>query len=67
MWFNIITQQAIRRGTFGSVKELVAKIEDFVRHCDAPPDLSLVSWVATADSILQKVQRLCEHVSRTRH
>jgi hypothetical protein len=26
IWFNIITQQAIRRGTFGSVKELVAKI-----------------------------------------
>jgi hypothetical protein len=25
IWFNIITQKAIRRGTFGGVKELVAK------------------------------------------
>jgi transposase len=27
IWFNIITQRAIRRGTFKSVKELIAKIE----------------------------------------
>jgi transposase len=65
IWFNIITQQAIRRGTFGSVKELVAKIENFVRHYNA--QARPFSWVATADSILQKVQRLCEHISRTRH
>src|SRR6202521_3487343 len=32
IWFNIITQKAIRRGTFGSVKELVAKIERFVHR-----------------------------------
>jgi len=32
IWFNIITQQAIRRGTFGSVKDLVTKIEHFVQH-----------------------------------
>jgi putative transposase len=30
-WFNRITQLAIRRGTFRSVKELVAKIDQFVR------------------------------------
>jgi putative transposase len=65
IWFNIITQQAIRRGTFGSVKELVNKIENFVRHYNA--QARPFSWVATADSILQKVQRLCEHISRTRH
>jgi hypothetical protein len=27
IWFNRITQQAIRRGTFRSVKELVEKID----------------------------------------
>lgn len=65
IWFNIITQQAIRRGTFGSVKELVTKIDHFVQayNVQARP----FSWVATADSILQKVQRLCEHISRTEH
>ena len=31
IWFNRITQQAIRRGTFRSVKELVAKIDQFVQ------------------------------------
>jgi putative transposase len=65
IWFNIITQQAIRRGTFRSVKDLVAKIEHFVQHYNA--QARPFSWVATADSILQKVQRLCEHISRTRH
>jgi putative transposase len=30
IWFNIITQRAIRRGTFRSVKALIAKIEQFV-------------------------------------
>jgi hypothetical protein len=29
-WFGIITQRAIRRGSFSSVKELIAKIEQFV-------------------------------------
>ena len=30
VWFNRITQRAIRRGTFRSVKELVTKIDQFV-------------------------------------
>ena len=65
IWFNIITQQAIRRGTFKSVKELIEKIEAYVqaykRH--AHPFI----WTATADSILAKIQRLCEAISDTRH
>ena len=32
IWFNIITQKAIRRGTFKSVKELTTKIDQYVRH-----------------------------------
>src|ERR1039457_2055253 len=31
-WFGLITQRAIRRGSFTSVKELVQKIDDFVQH-----------------------------------
>ena len=31
-WFGIITQRAIRRGSFSSVKELIAKIEHFIAN-----------------------------------
>jgi putative transposase len=65
IWFNIITQKAIRRGTFGSVKELVAKIQYFVRTYNA--HASPFVWTATADSILKKIERLCEHISGTQH
>jgi len=65
IWFNIITQRAIRRGTFRSVKELIAKIEQFVRRYNAHS--TPFTWTATADSILQKVKRLCEVISGTAH
>jgi hypothetical protein len=32
IWFNRITQQALRRGTFSSVKELAAKIDHYVQN-----------------------------------
>ncbi|HBP52894.1 MAG TPA: hypothetical protein DD643_00400 [Synechococcus sp. UBA8638] len=31
-WFGIITQKAIRRGSFHNVGELTRKINDFVEH-----------------------------------
>ena len=65
IWFNRITQRAIRRGTFRSVKELVAKIDQFV-HADNAAARPFV-WTATADSIFAKVQRLCERISGTAH
>jgi putative transposase len=65
IWFNRITQQAIRRGTFRSVKELVAKIDAFVRTSNASARPFV--WTATADSIFAKVQRLCERISGTAH
>ena len=61
--FHRITRQAIRCGTFHSVQELVAKIDDFVRSSPARPFV----WTATADSIFAKLQRLCESISRTAH
>ncbi len=63
IWFRIITQRAIRRGTFRSVPDLVANIERFVENYnqDSRPFL----WTATADSILKKIQRLCEAVAGT--
>jgi putative transposase len=31
-WFGIITQRAIRRGSFSSVKQLIANIEHFIAN-----------------------------------
>lgn len=64
-WFGLITQRAIRRGSFRSVKELVQKIDDFVQHYNRKQRPFL--WTATADSILQKIARLCSRISGTRH
>ena len=64
-WFALITQRAIRRGSFRSVKELTAKIDQFVSNYNqkAKP----FTWVATADSILAKIDRLCRRISGTEH
>lgn len=65
IWFNIITQRAIRRGTFKSVKELISKINQFVQQYNATT--RPFAWTATADSILEKIKRLCQFISGTRH
>jgi putative transposase len=65
IWFNIITQRAIRRGTFRSVADLVAKIYDFVRHYNRRCQPFV--WTATADSIMDKIQRLCKAIAGTSH
>ena len=64
-WFALITQRAIRRGSFGSVKELVEKIDSFVQHYNRSHRPFV--WTATADSILAKITRLCSRISGTRH
>jgi putative transposase len=64
-WFGIITERAIRRGSFRNVKELVATIERFVVEHNARS--SPFTWVATADSILEKIRRLCGRISGTGH
>ena len=62
-WFGIITQQAIRRGSFSSVPQLRKRIGEFVdnynRNCRP------FSWTATADSILAKVERIGLLISGT--
>jgi putative transposase len=65
IWFNIITQRAIRRGTFNSVRDLVRKIEFFVSQYNRRSKPFV--WTATADSILQKIERLCQAIAGTRH
>jgi len=64
-WFALITQRAIRRGSFRSVKELVDKIDSFVQHYNRSRRPFV--WTATADSILGKIARLCSRISGPRH
>lgn len=64
-WFGIITQQAIRRGSFTKVKTLIQRIEQFVEHYNKSSRPFV--WTATADSILAKVERLALLISGTQH
>jgi putative transposase len=64
-WFSLITQRAIRRGSFGSVKELVAKIDEFVQAYNEGSTPFI--WHATTESILEKLGRLCQAISGTGH
>jgi putative transposase len=65
IWFNIITQRAIRRGTFQSVKDLIRKIELFVSQYNRKSKPFI--WTATSDSILQKIERLCQTIAGRLH
>ena len=63
VWFGIIERQAIHRGTFGSVRDLNAKIRSFI---DGWNDrCHPFVWTKTADEILKKSNRL--PTSETRH
>ena len=62
-WFGLITQQAIRRGSFKSVKQLIVKINDFVQRYNR--NSKPFAWTATADSIFEKLARLCSRISGT--
>jgi AraC-like DNA-binding protein len=64
-WFGLITQQAIRRGSFRSVRDLIHQIDRYVTHYNASSRPFI--WTATADSILDKLQRLCKVINGTAH
>jgi len=64
-WFAHISERSIRRGSFKSVKDLVAQIDAFVEHHNA--NCAPFTWYATADSILEKIERLCKRISETGH
>jgi transposase len=63
IFFGIITRQAIRRGTFTDVPNLIAAIRRFIdaynQHCEP------FTWTKTADQILAKSNR--QKTSDTRH
>src|SRR5205085_8568767 len=64
-WFALITERAIRRNSFTSVRELKQQIELFVQRYNA--DATPFRWAATADSILQKIERIAKRISATAH
>jgi hypothetical protein len=63
IFFGIITRQAIRRGTFGSVRDLIEAITTFIdgwnERCQP------FVWTKDADSIIAKAHR--KSTSATRH
>lgn len=63
--FGIITQRAIRRGSFDSVADLRHRIEQFMENLNQHP--WPLSWTDTADSILERLARLSKPISGTAH
>jgi hypothetical protein len=63
IFFSIITRQAIRRGTYRSVKDLTAKIGEFIdgwnERCQP------FVWTKSADELLAKVRK--KETSRAEH
>jgi putative transposase len=64
-WFALITERAIRRNSFASVRELKQQIDLFVQRYNA--DATPFKWVATAESILQKIEKIAKRISATGH
>lgn len=63
-WFREITQKRIRRGSFGSEKELINAIEDYIRENNLHPKPFI--WTKSADEILKKVNG-CKSILQTVH
>ncbi len=64
-WFGIITREAIHRGSFRSTKDLAEKIDQFVKNYNRNSKPFI--WTATAESIFEKLERLCKTISVTEH
>lgn len=64
-WFGLLTQRALKRNSFKTVTELIRKIDHFVEKYNAHSRPFV--WTATADSILQKIERLCKVIYETPH
>ena len=65
VWFGIIERQAIRRGTFTSVRDLTGKIRAFINGWNRRKHPFM--WTKTPDQILDRIDRKRKHVSTTGH
>jgi len=64
-FFGLLTERRIRRGTFGSVRELESAIRDYLT--DHNRNATPFTWTADADSILKKIARFCMRTSDLEH
>ena len=65
-WFGRIPHQAIRRGSFRNVKELIQRIDSYVNAANNRLFRPFM-WTASADSILAKIERISKVISGTQH
>ena len=63
-WFGKLTEKRIRRGSFYSVDELVAAIQEYLEESNRQPKPFV--WTATVEKILEKVNR-CKAILETVH
>lgn len=63
-WFREITDKRIRRGSFQSVPELVAAIEEYLECHNQNP--RVFTWTASAERILSKIAK-CKEALGTLH
>ena len=63
-FFGLLTDKAVRRGVFTSVKELETKIQDFITHHNGEPKPFV--WTKSANKILEKVDRARKALSLRR-
>jgi transposase len=64
-FFAAITQRRIRRGVFTSVPQLEKAIADYLAEHNKDP--RPFAWTADADSILERLKRVCERTSDSGH
>ena len=65
VWFGIIERQAIRRGSFTSVRDLMIKIRAFITGWNQRKHPFI--WTKPAEDILAKINRKRKHASTTSH
>ena len=64
-FFAEITEKRIRRGAFKSVPALEKAITDYLAEHNTDP--KPFTWVADADSILDRIKKVCERTSDSGH
>ncbi len=64
-WFSVLSRQAIRRGSFRSIRDLIAAIDTFTRSWNEGS--SPFVWTKTADEILAKAVRKSPVSSESGH
>jgi len=63
-WFRDLTDKRIRRGSFQTVPELIATIDDYLAQTNQNPHVFV--WTASVESILAKIAK-CKEALETLH